>query len=72
MKEFKFLTGDKRIYYEGREVVYVGYRIYNPRTFDAIRRIRLRDEGGRIEQEEIGETHPLWNELYGIEHYVSP
>lgn len=69
MKEFKFLTGDKRIYHEGREVVYVGYRIYNPSNLDMLRRIRLRDNGGRIEQEEIDETHPLWDELYGIESY---
>jgi len=69
MREFKFLTGDKRIYYEGREVVYVGYIIYNPDNFDGTRRIQLRDNGGRIEQEEINETHPLWNELYGIESY---
>ena len=70
MKEFKFLTGDKRIYYEGKEVVYVGYLIYNPRTFDAIRRIRLRDDGGRIDQEEINSTIPLWDELRTMEFYT--
>lgn len=69
MREFKFLTNNKRIYYEGREVVYVSYHIYNPTSFDGIRRIRLRDEGGRIEQEEIDDTHPLWNELRGIDFY---
>lgn len=69
MREFKFFTKDKRIYYEGREVVYVGYRLYNPESFDALRRIRLRDNGGRIEQEEIGETHPLWDELSDMDYY---
>jgi hypothetical protein len=69
MKEFKFFTKNKRILFEGREVVYVGYLLYNPRTFDALRRIRLRDEGGRIEQIEIGETHPLWDEVIDIDCY---
>jgi len=69
MREFKFLTGDKRIYYEGKEVVYVGHLIYNPFNLDMLRRIRLRDYGGRIEQEEIGETHPLWDELRNIDFY---
>jgi hypothetical protein len=69
MREFKFLTGDKRIYYEGREVVYVGHTIYNPYDFNGTRRIRLRDYGGRIEQEEIDNTHPLWGELRGIDFY---
>lgn len=69
MREFKFLSGNKKIYYQGREVVYVGYLIYNPTSFDAIRRVRLRDEGGRIEQEEIDADHPLWNEFVGIESY---
>jgi hypothetical protein len=69
MREFKFLTGDKRTYHEGREVVYVGYLMYNPFNLDLFRRVRLRDNGGRIEQEEIGETHPLWDKLYSIEHY---
>jgi hypothetical protein len=27
------------------------------------------DNGGRIEQEEIDESHPLWNELRDIESY---
>lgn len=69
MREFKFLTNNKRLYFEGKEVVYVGYQIYNPTSFDPLRRIRLRDEGGRIEQEEIDESHPLWNELIGMEGY---
>jgi hypothetical protein len=69
MKEFKFLTKDNRIYHEGKEVVYVGYVIYNPRTFAPIRRIRLRDDGGRIDQEEINVTHPLWDELRTMECY---
>ncbi len=69
MKDFKFFTGDKRIYHEGRQVVYVSYLLYTPSTLDLLRRIRLRDNGGRIEEEEIDETHPLWDELYGIEHY---
>jgi len=69
MREFKFLTNNKRIYFEGREVVYVGYLIYNPTSFDAIRRIRLRDDGGRIDQEEIDGDHPLWNEFVGIDYY---
>jgi hypothetical protein len=69
MKQFKFLTGNKRIYYEGREVVYVGYLIYNPTSFDAIRRVRLRDGDGRIDQEEIDADHPLWNEFVGMEVY---
>lgn len=69
MREFKFFTKDNRIYHEGREVVYVGYIIYDPTSFDGFRRIRLRDEGGRIEQEEIDDTHPLWNEVMGMEGY---
>jgi hypothetical protein len=69
MREFKFLSGNKKIYHQGREVVYVGYLIYNPTSFDAIRRVRLRDEGGRIDQEEIDADHPLWNEFVGIEFY---
>ena len=69
MKEFKFLTGDKRIYYEGKEVVYVGYIIYNPESFDGIRRIRLKDNCGRIEQIEIDDSHLLWNEVMGMEGY---
>ena len=69
MRDFKFLTNNKRIYHEGREVVYVGHLLYNPSTLDLLRRIRLRDNEGRIEQEEINETHPLWDELYGIECY---
>jgi hypothetical protein len=69
MREFKFLTGNKRIYYEGKEVVYVGYHIYNPTSFDAVRRIRLRDQGGRIDQIEIDADHPLWNEVMGMEGY---
>jgi hypothetical protein len=69
MREFKFLTNSKRIYYQGREVVYVGYFIVNPWNFLHTRWIRLRDEGGRIDQEEINDNHPLWNELVGIEHY---
>jgi hypothetical protein len=69
MRDFKFFTKDDRIYYEGREVVYVGYLIYNPTSFDGIRRIRLRDNGGRIEQEEIDDSHPLWNQVMGMEGY---
>jgi hypothetical protein len=69
MREFKFLTNNKRIYHEGREVVYVGYLIYNPTSFDALRRIRLRDDEGRTEQEEIDADHPLWNEVMGMEGY---
>ena len=69
MREFKFLTNNKRIYFEGREVVYVGYLIYNPTSFDAIRRIRLRDDGGRIDQIEIDADHPLWNQVIGMEFY---
>jgi len=69
MREFKFLTGNKRIYYEGREVLYVGYLLYEPTSFDAVRRIRLRDNGGRIEQIEIDADHPLWNEVMGMEGY---
>ena len=70
MREFKFLTNNKRIYFEGREVVYVGYLIYDPTSFDAVRRIRLRDDGGRIDQEEINSTHPLWDELRTMEFYT--
>ncbi len=69
MREFKFLTNNKRIYFEGREVVYVGYIIYNPESFDGIRRIRLKDNRGIIEQEEIDDSHPLWNEVMGMEGY---
>jgi hypothetical protein len=69
MREFKFFTGNKRIYYEGREVVYVGYLIYNPTSFDVLRRVRLKDNGGRIEQKEIDADHPLWNEVMGMEGY---
>ena len=69
MRDFKFLSNNGRIYHEGREVVYVGYLIYNPTSFEPIRRIRLRDNGGRIDQEEINNTHPLWDELRGIEFY---
>ena len=69
MREFKFLTGNKRIYYEGREVVYVGYHIYNPYSFDGIRRVHLMDDGGRIDQIEINNTHPLWEEFVGMETY---
>jgi hypothetical protein len=69
MRDFKFFTKDNRIYHEGREVVYVGYILYEPTSFDGIRRIRLRDNGGRIEQEEIDDTHPLWNEVMGMEGY---
>jgi hypothetical protein len=69
MREFKFFTKDKRIYFEGKEVVWVGYIIYNPTTFEHIRRIRLRDNGGRIEQEEIDMSHSLWDELRGIDCY---
>jgi hypothetical protein len=69
MRDFKFLTNNKRIYFEGREVVYVGYLIYNPTSFDAIRRIRLRDDGGRIDQIEIDADHPLWNQVIGMEFY---
>jgi hypothetical protein len=69
MREFKFFTKDKRIYFEGKEVVWVGYIIYNPTTFEHIRRIRLRDNGGRIEQEEIDMSHSLWDELREIYCY---
>jgi hypothetical protein len=69
MRDFKFLSNNGRIYYEGREVVYVGYLIYNPTSFDALRRIRLRDNGGRIDQIEIDDSHPLWNEVMGMEGY---
>lgn len=69
MRDFKFFTKDDRIYYEGREVVYVGYLIYNPTSFDGIRRIRLRDNGGRIDQIEIDADHPLWNQVMGMEGY---
>ena len=69
MREFKFFTKDKRIYFEGKEVVWVGYMIYNPTTFEPIRRIRLRDDGGRIEQEEIDMSHSLWDELRGVDYY---
>lgn len=69
MREFKFLTGNKRIYFEGREVVYVGYLIYEPTSFDVIRRVRLRDQGGRIDQIEIDADHPLWNQVMGMEGY---
>jgi len=70
MREFKFLTNKKRIYFEGREVVYVGYLIYNPTSFDPIRRVRLMDNGGRIEQEEIDADHPLWNEFVDMDYYI--
>lgn len=66
MREFKFFTKNRRIVFEGKEVVWVGHFIYNPTTFDPIRRIRLRDNGGRIDQIEIDDTHPLWNELMGM------
>ena len=69
MREFKFLTNNKRIYHEGREVVWVGYLIYEPTSFDAIRRVRLRDNGGRIDQIEIDADHPLWNQVMGMEGY---
>ena len=69
MRDFKFFTGNKRIYYEGREVVYVGYLLYEPTSFDAVRRVRLKDNGGRIEQIEIDADHPLWNEVMGMEGY---
>jgi len=69
MRDFKFLSNNGRIYHEGREVVYVGYLIYNPTSFDALRRIRLRDDGGRIEQIQIDADHPLWNEVTGMEGY---
>ena len=68
MKEFKFFTKDKRIYYEGREVVYVGH-IYNPYSFDTVRRVQLMDDGGRIDQIEIDSNHPLWDELRGVDYY---
>jgi hypothetical protein len=70
MREFKFLTNKKRIYFEGREVVYVGYLIYNPTSFDPIRRVRLMDGDGRIDQEEIDADHPLWNEFVGMDYYI--
>ncbi len=69
MREFKFLSGNKKIYYQGREVVYVGYLIYEPTSFDVVRRVRLRDNGGRIEQEEIDADHPLWNEFVGMDYF---
>jgi hypothetical protein len=69
MREFKFFTKDKRIYYEGREVVYVGFILYEPTSFDGLRRIRLRDNGGRIDEIEINDTHPLWNQLTGMSGY---
>jgi hypothetical protein len=69
MREFKFLTGNKRIYYEGREVVYVGFILYEPTSFDGLRRIRLRDNGGRIDEIEINDTHPLWIEVMGMSGY---
>ena len=69
MKNFKFLSNNNLILYEGREVVYVGYIIYNPMNFEQLRRIRLRDEGGRIDQEQIDSSHPLWDELRGMDYY---
>lgn len=69
MREFKFLTNNKRILFEGKEVVYVGYHIYNPYTFDGVRRVHLMDDGGRIDQIEINDAHPLWDEFRGIETY---
>ena len=69
MREFKFLTNNKRILFEGKEVVYVGYLLYNPESFDALRRVHLMDDGGRIDQIEINDTHPLWEEFRGIETY---
>jgi hypothetical protein len=69
MRDFKFLTGNKRIYYEGREVVYVGFILYEPTSFDGLRRIRLRDNGGRIDEIEINDTHPLWIEVMGMSGY---
>lgn len=69
MKEFKFLTNNKRIYHEGKEVVYAGYIIYNPYTFDGVRRVQLMDDGGRIDQIEIDSNHPLWDEFRGMDYY---
>ena len=69
MRDFKFLTNNKRILFEGKEVVYVGYHIYNPYSFDAVRRVQLKDNGGRIDQIEIDADHPLWNEFVGMETY---
>jgi hypothetical protein len=69
MKPFKFLTNNKRIYFEGWELTFVGYRMYDPTTFDLTITIRLRDEGGRIHHKLIDETHPLWNELIDMEGY---
>jgi hypothetical protein len=69
MREFKLVTNNKRNYHEGRVVVWVGYLIYVPTCFDALRRVRLKDDGGRIDQIEIDADHPLWNEFVGIEFY---
>jgi hypothetical protein len=68
MREFKFFTKNKRILFEGREVVYVGY-IYNPYSFDVVRRVQLMDDGGRIDQIEIDSNHPLWDEFRGMDYY---
>ena len=69
MREFKFFTKNKILLFEGKEVVWVGYMIYNPTTFEPIRRIRLRDDGGRIDQIEIDSNHSLWDELIGMDCY---
>jgi hypothetical protein len=69
MREFKFLSENKSIHHQGREVVYVGCILDGPDNLFPIRRIRLRDQGGRIEQEEIDIFHPLWRELRDMNYY---
>jgi hypothetical protein len=63
MKEFKFLIDNRRLLHNGREIVHVSPLIYDPRNFDAVRKIHYIDDDGHKVAATVNDTHPLWEHL---------